>query len=1518
MDSVGATKTHQTRTAIKAVRVRLRFSLALAATALLLLALAPLASADTTISQAGEGAGQTRRPEGLALDTETGRLYVADKDNNRIDAFSPSGGFEMAFGWGVRDGKAELQSCGPAASPPSAECRSGLPGASAGEFGDSFGVYGAEDVAVDNDPTSPSHHDVYVLDKSLSQRGTFSRKQGYRVEKFDSEGHFLVTWGGGVITGGAKGTGNLTSGSREVAAVETTAKSFAVGQVINGAGIPAETTILAVGPGTITLSKAASASGTAVALSVAEGPGNVPTNEIDTAITGGGSPNFRLTTPDPSPSEAEIRTRQEIGPLLPIDATAAELQSALEALPNIGPGNVKVTAEKANGLEHEYTVEFTGARFADTNVLFEAAFGAGILNVIVTENGAGAAEICTAAIAPSCSAGIQGKGHGQFDEGAQLALGPGGSVYVADCVQSRSQEPCKDRLQKFEPSGAFVEELTLPQTQSAPQGLAVDSNGDFYLSVNEAIFKYDPAGNLIEQLPVGRELAALAVDASGDLFSTEREQSRFPVIAEYNSAGETLRRFGYGTLESRSEGLAPYQSASGDIYSAEGDNVIHRSFPAAGPIVVPAPCKTSFLGNSRAVLQAEVNPEGKPTTVHFQYVDQHSFETEGGFSSPNTKVTPESTSIGSDFFLHEASGEASLVPETEYRCRVVATNADAPAGVTGEEGTFTSLEPLEIGTTTVSAVGTEAATLNATVNPLGIHATGFFEYVEAATFEKDVAELGPGHGFDHASRAPGSGAGEEPINFGSGEAFKVGSAQISGLKPATAYRFRIVVTDDLIHPKEVPGPPAAFRTYGLETSGLPDNRAYELVSPGQKNSAEVATPGLSGGGFEDATIRIEAGAGSGEAITYTSFTSFANAPSAPAATNQYLSKRTPSGWVTESMSPLGRVLLNGFPPYSGFTPELGFAALKVDEPAQTADCPEGHSNLYLRDNATGALHCLTPEVPTGKNDCFAFAGASEDGSHAFFGAANVYAGAQAGAEPGQDLNLYEWSAAKGLQVVNVLPGQSSPAAPTIRTSFGDLGPVVGSCPGTAQRTLRHVVSADGETVFWTYAPELDASELMARINGEETIQLDALPTGQKKERPGSGAPGGGIFRAASADGSVVYFTDTSRLISGSKAEAGKPDLYRYELGAAEPLSDLSKGAAAGDIRGVVGAGDDGSYLYFVAGAVLSGEEEDAAGEKAVAGKDNLYLYHEGKTTFIATLAPSTQVDIGDQSDWESEPKFLTSHVSPDGKHVAFLSVEAQKLAGYDNTVVAGTHCQWNYLERDFDGSPLCPQAFVYDAEANTLTCASCNPSGARPLGPTLLPTWTNPYEGPRYLSEDGSKLFFESFDALTLGDENGKRDVYEFERVGHGSCNGENPAFDPATEGCHFLISSGKSSDESLLIDASLNGRDVFINTRSKLLGSDPNENYDLYDAREGGGFSEASQAPDCEGEACKGPASAPPVGSSPATRSFQGPGNVVEAPIKCKKGFVKKHGKCVKKPHHGRKQNSKKHKANHKQGAGR
>lgn len=114
----------------------------------------------------------------------------------------------------------------------------------------------------------------------------------------------------------------------------------------------------------------------------------------------------------------------------------------------------------------------------------------------------------------------------------------------------------------------------------------------------------------------------------------------------------------------------------------------------------------------------------------------------------------------------------------------------------------------------------------------------------------------------------------------------------------------------------------------------------------------------------------------------------------------------------------------------------------------------------------------------------------------------------------------------------------------------------------------------------------------------------------------------------------------------------------------------------------------------------------------------------------------------------------------------------------------------------------------------------------------------------------------------------------------------------------------------------SVDGQDVFFVTQAPLVGSDTNNGgYDLYDARIGGGFPQAEVVQPCEGEeSCQGLSPSPPLAGSVASSNFGGPGNV-KPPKPCKKGQVRKHGKCVKKSAKRKKHHKR---AGDKRGAGR
>jgi hypothetical protein len=395
------------------------------------------------------------------------------------------------------------------------------------------------------------------------------------------------------------------------------------------------------------------------------------------------------------------------------------------------------------------------------------------------------------------------------------------------------------------------------------------------------------------------------------------------------------------------------------------------------------------------------------------------------------------------------------------------------------------------------------------------------------------------------------------------------------------------------------------------------------------------------------------------------------------------------------------------------------------------------------------------------------------------------------------------------------------------------------------------------------------------IDVSASQRLGANPAGIQPARfwgASTGAPGGEAG-AQTGGPERVFFTSDAELTedayTGPHGEGA--NLYECELVENDTrcvLSDLtgeqtdsSGGGAA--VQGVVQISADGSYVYFVATGALTGKSgeplQNGLGEAPQQGEPNLYVSHDGGApVFIATLAH------GDEGDWnaggshESGPDLNTAAIDPSGTRLAFSSTRPLKTvqdpAGYDNRQAAAGECE---PERG-----ACREVFLYDAGsdgAGSLTCASCNPSGARPHGPSTLgqsqdASQVAPSYRRRNLSESGV-LFFDSWDALG-GATGGVENVYEYEN------------------GVAYPISDTASGSASFLMDASANGSDVFFATDDRLLPSDTGGELVVYDARVNGGFP-ASVAPTlCAGEGCRAPASSQPTLGAPASSTYSGPPN--------------------------------------------
>jgi hypothetical protein len=1137
-----------------------------------------------------------------------------------------------------------------------------------------------------------------------------------------------------------------------------------------------------------------------------------------------------------------------------------------------------------------------------------------------------AAFICVSVVSASAAGGPEflvqfgptGSEAGQLTNPRGVATDPTtGHVYVGDLANQRIDE--------FTAWGAFVKAwgfgvadgtTAAPQTCGPeatpptatcfkgvqgveaggfknPLGVAVDSSGDIYVVdfTNRRVQKFDPAGDFL--LTFGGGVNQTKVEEAG---STEAEQNLCTAgsgdVCQAGTTGTGQGQFGawrvgsfiavgpsdivYVGDENRVQEFNPDGTFNSELVLPETGFVESLAVDPSGNLyvggeqeLVPGIRKLSPSGTVLDTIGDAVNGQGEPISVRPTALATDASGNLYEVDDQPESAPPEVLKFNPAGEQKASFGEGEFTASTGIGTNVVGdvyvTNFTPTNSYVRAYGPLPSAfeppptVPPDIVSEYAASVGTTSAVVKAEINPHFFTTTYYVEYGPADCAEAACAQQPAAPGTELVTQRQ--------------RAVPTSGVQLSGLTPGSVYHYRFVAISDA---GTVFGPDRTFKTYLPGSFNLPDGRAFEMVSPPDKNSGEAGFPGNPGGLVDPffSVTPLQASL-TGEAITYPSFTAFGDAHSAPAA-SRYISERGPAGWTTENITPENQ---EGFTrdPFRGFSSDLSLSAVIQREPKLDPAAVEGFENLYLRDDQSGEIRALTTETPLGPDTgassyCVGFAGASADSSHVIF----VAKGALTPDAPEESgVSLYEWSAGQ-LSLVSMLPGEI-PAQPSESAGFGAGG---NGCQMN-QSIVHNAISADGSRIFWT-----TGGQLFARLDGNETIQLDA-PQG------GPGPAGGGRFWAASDDGSKVFFTSPNQLTADASPES-LGDLYMYDVDA-ETLTDLTADPTPGtdppDVQGVLGASEDGAYVYFVADGVLQ--------EGAVAGQPNLYLWHAGDgVRFIATLSTTdsaihndTEVPrfsklTGPFSSWNPAPSGQTARVTPDGRHLAFMSVAS--LTEYDNV-------------DQLRDEPV-SQVYLYDAEGSRLTCASCNPSGARPIGFSELPVWNTPYEQPRYLSDDGTRLFFQSSDALSLNDTNGTQDVYEFERDGSGSCSAESTTFSASSDGCLFPISTGTSGAESYFLDASSDGRDAFLSSRQRLFPADVDERYDVYDARIGGGFPPPPPPPPlCLGETCR-PAEAAPTETPPSSSAFAGEGNVKTAKRpsrRCPKGTsrVRRHGKtrCLK-----------------------
>jgi hypothetical protein len=1101
--------------------------------------------------------------------------------------------------------------------------------------------------------------------------------------------------------------------------------------------------------------------------------------------------------------------------------------------------------------------------------------------------------------------------------------------------------------------------------------VAVDqANGDVLVADGSAVDIFKPT--VLDQYEFMRQIKGIpghtfekpigsvtvgGGEEGGDIYISERLFGGPGVVVyEFSSEGVylgSLTKTPAGVFDSVvSEAVDP---ASGDVYV--GDN--RGEAPGSGVVDVFGPDlvvpdvltgAASEVTTMSAVLNGTVDPLG-----HGAATCQFVWGTTKAFGEP-----PVACSAGVPEALAPVKVRSEeltgLQPDTTYYYRLQATNKEGTSTGEGTEGEcegkpaevacFTTRGPGFVGLASASKVTATSASLEASVNPNGAATSVFFQYGRTA---------------EYGAQAPAGlgiplGAGFVPL--------PVPAVHVGGLSPLTEYHYRVVavseveVTPGVVEVHDFVGADEVFVTQGPASSSLPDGRLWEMVSSPVKDGALIEPIDSDFGAGEAEVIQAAA---DGERFAFLTDVPTESEPRGTGTGTQVLSTRGAGGWGSRDLAlpHLGassQSLAEGNE-YRFFSEDLSLAVVQpfgAFDPALSGEASE--QTAFLHTNYAGgevcADGCYRPlvtgaagfaNVPAGTRFGLGsssghvqpcppqlicgpeFVGASANAQH-------VLLESQVPLTLPSGGDLYEWDGATGrLARVSVLPNTNSEGG----------GPTFATLGGTTNSDARNAISSDGSRVFFAAAGEgLYMREPFGGAGGTGvTLRLDLPRAGCPVSGCGKGAA---VFQDASVDGSRVWFTDSQRLT----ANAGEGDLYECAItveASGEPVCKLSDlGAAAG----VLGASEDGSYLY-------------------VSSPTGVFLLrYDSEPPHEGWEAPRLVTPSADGLSFGELPRMM-ARVSPNGQWLAFMS--AASLTGYDNVDASGYEHEavppYGVVYKE--GKPVPArdeEVYLYNAGSGShppkLVCASCNPTGARPIGSeygfagenmpivggdriwesntwlaALVPGWT-PYRAgqaryqSRYLSNSG-RLFFDARDPLVPQAVNENWDVYEWEPEGVPSgqhpCSTATNGFVASSGGCVSLISSGESPDESGFLDASetggegpngeqldQGGGDVFFMSTAKLAPQDVDDSYDVYDAHECTTASPCLPAPPQQPPVCTSadqcraaPTPEPALFAAPPSATFNGPGNIApealvkpvvkKKTVKCKRGFVKnRKGKCV------------------------
>jgi hypothetical protein len=706
---------------------------------------------------------------------------------------------------------------------------------------------------------------------------------------------------------------------------------------------------------------------------------------------------------------------------------------------------------------------------------------------------------------------------------------------------------------------------------------------------------------------------------------------------------------------------------------------------------------------------------------------------------------------------------------------------------------------------------------------------------------------------------------------------------------------------------------------------LNPERAYEMVSPVYK------------GGYGVNGVQALIVAQDGERVAFASPGAFAGTPAGATLAIGYLARRGPAGWFTTSVVPpaelmpslldydfspsLELILKRGTPgPNAEDAAQIGRQEGRTEYLTHQTDLPDASENWLLAgpklEQPTVAFETRPENTEADSSFC-----------HIFF---NTQVPAIAEAE-GLGQEVYELNRGCAGEPVSLSLLAKNARGKPVGGGCNNYNAVIGdnNFPPAQMRTF-NAIADGGKVVFFSACPgSEDHYQLFVRLGATRTLEIS-----KALSEPNECAEGVSCARAAqrahsdfvgaSEDGSRVFFTTAAPLTSGDVDHSS--DLYmaavvcrgggtacqpaEREVGSLVQVSHDPGGGEAG-VQGVIKVAPDGSRVYFVArGELLTAAERQAREAEGLAvpssGADNLYVYDVngdgglGSVAFVGDLCsapelsglvadihcPSNIEGQGDTALWEG------THIEaqtggPDGRFLLFTSYG--QLTGDDVNAARDVY-RYDAVTGSLDRVSTGEDG--YDADGN-----EGNAGAEIATGEEAGHVWENYELGDRAISEDGSRVVFETSRPLSSAASNGLNDVYEWHEA-------------PGGGGSVSLLSSGSATESVLAnnVAMSASGRDIFFLTSQGLVAQDTDGLGDIYDARLGGGFpSSPTPRQPCSGDACQGPLTSATALLVPGSVT-QAPGENLSAPTvtntkskvkakakttECKRHMVRRHDRC-------------------------